>query len=147
MENVICHVRFKGLFAKWELGAWLTEQQCDTLGGHQRKFMDTAFPACCCLSPLGPGACAEWKAPYHAESWDKVSIPIWPRISSLVLKEKKKKHPHLTTCMAQTKSSSALPLYLCTPNREIFFPVKVFKSKCYKHFMLIHTAFPVNIYS
>lgn len=70
------------------------------------------------------------------------SGPGYPPWSS----KRKKNHPHLTTCMAQTKSSSALPLYLCTPNREIFFPVKVFKSKCYKHFMLIHTAFPVNIY-
>lgn len=106
MENVICHVRFKGLIAKWEHGAWLTEQWYDILGGHQRIFTDTAFPACCCLTPLGPGACAE---PTMLSPGTKMSMCIWPRISSLVLKEKKN-HPQLITCMAHTKSTSTLPL-------------------------------------
>lgn len=141
MENVICHVRFKGLFAKWKHGAWLTEWQCDIPGWHQSIFMDTAFPACCCLTPLGPGACAEHIMLSPGKKSPSTSGPAYPPWSSKRKKPSTVKHLNGTDQVKLYIGSLALHTKL-----RIFFPIKVCKSEGYKHFMVIHTAFPANIY-
>lgn len=58
MENVICHVGFKGPFAKREHATRLTERRCDNLGGHELKVPGAAFPTHSCPTP--PGRSTQW---------------------------------------------------------------------------------------
>lgn len=120
MENVICHVRFKGPFAKWEHTARLTERQCDNLQGCEQKTPGAALSACCCPTPQLP-AHTEQEAPHHAGSWDTTCIHFWPTAFFLIPKQR------------LTLSSSALTWHSCgqalhvlsssTHRPEGFFPL------------------------